>query len=90
MFSCNFTTKFKKDYKLAKKRGWDLSLFENAYDLLELKGELPSDYKPHPLSGKWTGYLDAHIQSDWVLIYKVDKTTMMVDFVRMGTHSDLF
>jgi len=44
MFSCNFTTKFKKDYKLAQKRGWDLSLFENAYDLLELKGELPSDY----------------------------------------------
>lgn len=90
MFTCNFTTKFRKDYNLARKRGWDLSLFYIIYDLLEDTGELPSKYKPHQLSGKWIGFIDAHIQPDWVLIYKVDKTTMIVDFVRMGTHSDLF
>jgi mRNA interferase YafQ len=90
MFTCNFTTKFRKDYNLARKRGWDLSLFDIIYDLLEDTGELPSKYKPHQLSGKWIGFIDAHIQPDWVLIYKVDKTTMIVDFVRMGTHSDLF
>lgn len=33
MFTCNFTNKFKKDYKRAIKRGWDMSLFVNAYDL---------------------------------------------------------
>ena len=90
MFTCNFTNKFKKDYKRAIKRGWDMSLFINAYDLLELNGELPISFKPHPLSGNWIGYLDAHIQPDWVLIYKVDKLAMEIDFVRMGTHSDLF
>ncbi|HNW50644.1 MAG TPA: type II toxin-antitoxin system YafQ family toxin [Prolixibacteraceae bacterium] len=90
MFTCNFTNKFKKDYKRAIKRGWDLSLFENAYDLLEAKGELPTNYKPHLLTGNWIGYIDAHIQPDWVLIYKIDKSAMSIDFVRMGTHADLF
>jgi mRNA interferase YafQ len=90
MFTCNFTNKFKKDYKRAIKRGWDMSLFEHAYDLLESTGELPAIFKPHPLSGNWIGYVDAHIQPDWVLIYKIDKKAMEIDFVRMGTHSDLF
>jgi hypothetical protein len=35
MFTCNFTTKFKKDYKRAIKRGWNIELFKNVYDLLE-------------------------------------------------------
>jgi mRNA interferase YafQ len=90
MFTCNFTNKFKKDYKRAIKRGWDMSLFEKAYDLLEKKGELPPIYKPHSLTGNWIGYIDAHIQPDWVLIYKVDKSAMTIDFVRMGTHTNLF
>ena len=67
-----------------------MQLFENAYDLLEEKGELPATFKPHPLTGNWIGYIDAHIQSDWLLIYKVDKSAMTIDFVRMGTHADLF
>ena len=90
MFTCNFTNKFKKDYKRAIKRGWDMQLFENAYDLLESKGELPATFKPHTLSGNWIGYIDARIQPDWGLIFKVDKSAMTIDFVRMGTHSDLF
>jgi len=90
MFSCNFTNKFKKDYKRAIKRGWKMNLFENVYDMLEEKGELPPTYKPHSLTGNWVGYIDAHIQPDWVVIYKVDKSEMTVDFVRMGTHADLF
>lgn len=90
MFSCNFTNKFKKDYKRAIKRGWNMNLFENVYDILEEKGELPLTYKPHPLTGNWVGYIDAHIQPDWVLIYKLNKPDMSIDFVRMGTHADLF
>jgi len=90
MFSCNFTNKFKKDYKRAIKRGLNMNLFENAFDMLEEKGELPSVYKPHSLTGNWVGYIDAHLQPDWIVIYKVDKLAMTVDFVRMGTHADLF
>jgi mRNA interferase YafQ len=90
MFTCNFTNKFKKDYKRAIKRGWDMNLFENVYDLLAKEGELPQNYKPHALAGNWIGYMDAHIQPNWVLIYKISKSDMSIDFVRMGTHADLF
>lgn len=90
MYVCNFTNRFKKDYKKAIKRGKNMELFEKAFDLLEQYGELPSFYKPHLLSGNWIGFIDAHIQPDWVLIYKVDPNDMSIDFVRMGTHSDLF
>jgi mRNA interferase YafQ len=90
MFNCEFTTRFKKDYKKANKRGWNMKLFEEVYDILEQKGELPRSYKPHLLSGEWTGFVDAHIQPDWVLIYRIDKHQKSVTFVRMGTHSDLF
>jgi len=90
MFTCNFTKKFKKDYKKSIKRGYNMRLFEEVYDILEKNGELPAKYKPHPLSGNWIGYNDAHIQPDWILIFKVDKKENVIDFVRMGTHSDLF
>lgn len=90
MFTFNFTTKFKKDYKQCIKRGYNMSLFESVYDILEKNGELPTKYKPHPLSGNWNGYMDAHIQPDWILIYKVNKTVNTIDFIRMGTHSDIF
>ena len=88
MYKASFTTRFKKDYKLCKKRGYDMQLFETLYDILTETGNLPQPYKPHPLSGKWAGYIDAHIKPDWILIYTVKENE--IDFVRMGTHSDLF
>jgi mRNA interferase YafQ len=90
MFTCNFTNKFKKDYKKSIKRGCNMQLFEEVYDILEKTGELPAKYKPHPLTGNWVGYIDAHIQPDWILIFKVDKKENEIDFVRLSTHSDLF
>lgn len=88
MYKANFTSRFKKDYKLCQRRGYDMSAFEAVYDLLTQTGKLPAQYKPHSLSGKWKGFIDAHIKPDWVLIYAINDG--LIDFVRMGTHSDLF
>lgn len=90
MFTPTFTNKFKKDYQQAIKRGWNMDLFESTLDLLLKDGSLPSSYKPHTLTGNWKGFWDAHIQPDWVLIYQVNRKTMEVHFIRMGSHSDLF
>lgn len=90
MFTCNFTTKFKKDYKQCIKRGYNMNLFESVYDILENTGELPPKYKPHNLTGNWNGFIDAHIQPDWLLIYSINTQEKTIDFIRMGTHSDLF
>ncbi|WP_317164321.1 type II toxin-antitoxin system YafQ family toxin [Sphingobacterium sp. SGG-5] len=70
MYEIVFESKFKKDYKLAKKRGLDISLLEEILLLLREKGKLPAKYKPHVLKGNFKGYWECHIQPDWLLIWK--------------------
>ena len=42
----------------------------------------------HPLRGIWKGYREAHIEPDWLLIYRVEANALLL--VRTGSHSDLF
>ena len=49
---------------------------------------LPASLRDHPLKSDWIGYRDLHIEPDWLLIYKANRTS--VHFERTGTHSDLF
>lgn len=79
---------FKRDVKLAQKRGKDMAKLKSLV-LLLLEGDpLPPRYKDHPLGGEWKGFRDAHIEPDWLLIYRVAATTLHL--VRTGTHADLF
>jgi len=84
------TNQFKKDVKLAGKRGKDLARLKTVLDLL-IDGEpLPPQYKDHPLRGNFAGSRDCHVESDWVLIYTLTENGGHVRFERTGTHSDLF
>ncbi|MGA1982490.1 MAG: type II toxin-antitoxin system YafQ family toxin [Acidobacteriaceae bacterium] len=49
---------------------------------------LPRYYRDHPLKNNWSGYRDAHIEPDWVVIYCIIGD--VVRFERTGTHADLF
>ena len=40
------------------------------------------------VSGTMSGYRDCHIESDWILIYRVDDDAIV--FERTGTLSDIF
>ncbi len=84
------TTKFKKDYKLAKKRGLDMRLLEYVIDELLLGHTLDAKYLDHPLHGDYEGFNECHIQPDWLLIYGKDKENLILTAVRTGTHTDLF
>ena len=64
------TSQFKKDYKLAMKRGLDISLLEDIIAKLALGESLPEKNRDHALSGNWNGYRECHILPDWLLIYK--------------------
>lgn len=90
MYSLEFTSKFKKDYKLCEKRKYDFALFDEVLDLLIAKGKLPNKYKPHGLQGNYKNHWECHIKPDWLLIWLQDDTLKELVFVRMGTHSDLF
>jgi hypothetical protein len=49
MFEVKYTTRFKKDYKLLKKRGYDMNKLLDVIDILREGSELPPQYKDHPL-----------------------------------------
>ena len=90
MYSLEFTSKFKKDFKLCEKRKYDIALFDEVIDLLNVKGKLPNKFKPHRLQGNYKNHWECHIKPDWLLIWLQDDTLKEIVFVRMGTHSDLF
>ena len=88
MRSARYTGQFKRDVKLAGKRGKDTSKLREAIRLL-LNGEsLPREYEDHPLKGEWRPCRDIHIEPDWILIYRIDGDQLSLE--RTGTHADLF
>ena len=90
MLTLKTTAQFRRDYKLAKKRGLDLGLLETVIDTLLAERPLDKRYKDHPLSGLYAGFRECHIQPDWLLIYTVDRGQLILVAARTGTHSDLF
>ena len=82
------TSRFLKDLKLAKKRGYDLDKLEAIVDLLQAQQSLPPKNKDHTLTGEWNHHRECHIQPDWLLIYKIEATFLILE--RTGTHADLF
>ena len=72
------TTQFKKDYKLAIKRGLDISLLENVIADLAMGMPLPEKHRGHALSGKWIGHRECHVQPDWLLVYRIDDEVLVL------------
>lgn len=79
---------FRRDVKLAQKRGKDMAKLREIVLLLVEGKPLPPRYRDHALGGEWSHHRDCHIEPDWLLIYKVDREDLYL--VRTGTHSDLF
>lgn len=84
------TTQFKKDYKLAMKRGLKINLLEDVVALLAMGETLPEKNKDHSLGGDWAGYRECHVLPDWLLVYRVENDVLVLTLSRTGTHSDLF
>lgn len=84
------TSQFKKDYKLALKRGLKVSILERIITTLAMGEALPEKHKDHALSGDWDGYRECHILPDWLLIYRIEDNVLVLTLARNGTHSDLF
>lgn len=87
-----YSKQFKKDYKLAQKRGLDANILSTVVRSLFNEEPLDAKYKDHPLrdSKKYKGARECHLQPDWLLVYRVDGETLVLTLVRTGTHSDLF
>jgi mRNA interferase YafQ len=90
MLAAVFRKQFSRDLKLAVKRGKSLKKITAVIDLLRTQQPLPPSLRDHPLSGKYSGYRDCHVEPDLVLIYRIVQNQLQLICVRLGSHSDLF
>ena len=84
------SNRFKKDLKLAAKRGCSMALLGQVIETLANELPLPEKNKDHPLSGNFKGFRECHIEPDWLLIYQVRNDDLILFLARTGSHSDLF
>lgn len=84
----SYSAKFGRDVKRLQKRGKDFEKLKTLVKLLLAEVPLPPQYKDHPLKRNWSGYRDAHLEPDWVVIYSANSEK--VHFERTGTHEELF
>ena len=92
MLKTEFSGQFKKDYKLAVKRGFDPKKLQEVIEILCKEEALPESYRDHQLvnSRNYKGMRECHIQPDWLLIYQIANEALILRLIRTGTHSDLF
>lgn len=90
MLTIKYQTRFKRDYRRAKKRGCDPELLKEVIQILIEGKPLPPQYRDHPLAGKYADCRECHITADWLLIYRIDDDELILYAYRTGTHADLF
>ena len=92
MLSIEYTGQFKKDYKLALKRGCDPIELQTVVEMLANQQPLPKIYRDHALenSRNYKNARECHIEPNWLLVYRVEQNKLLLQLIRTGTHSDLF
>lgn len=88
MLQPKYSKQFKKDLKTQKKRGKDINKIKLVIEKLVAEEPLTSGYQDHILIGNFKSRRECHIETNWLLIYKIDPQSIF--FERTGTHSDLF
>lgn len=88
MLKIKNTTKFKSDFKKYKHKQAVVDEFNKVVVSLVNNQPLDEKYCDHNLSGSWVGYRECHVKPDVLLIYVINKTTLILE--RIGSHSELF
>ena len=88
MLKLTVSGQYKRDHKTILKRGWNVGILKTVLDVLLNEEKLDRKYHDHELSGNYVGYRECHIESDWLLIYKIADGQLKLQ--RIGSHSDLF
>jgi mRNA interferase YafQ len=84
------SNRFRKDLKLAIRRGYPMEQLEAVVDKLAAQEPLDERYRDHLLTGNFAGFRECHIAPDWLLVYQVRENELILFLSRTGTHSDLF
>lgn len=84
------SNKFRKDLKLARKRGLKLEKLNAVVEMLANQLPLDIRYRDHALTGDYGDFRECHIEPNWLLIYRQDEDVLELFLFRTGSHSDLF
>ena len=81
-YSIQYSNQFEKSLKKCFKRGLDIEKLRDVIRILENTGSLPSKYRPHKLSGNYSGCWECHIQNDWLLVWMQDDKVLTLLFFK--------
>ena len=84
------TAKYRKDRKRVMKSKLPMHLLDEVLQTLLDEKPLDPKYNDHALKGDYYGFRECHIKPDWLLIYAVDKGSLILTATRTGSHSELF
>ena len=82
------TNRFKRDYKLAARRGKNVGKLLQVVERLASGEKLEPKFRDHPLEGEYQDCRECHIEGDWLLIYMITPKELVL--IRTGSHADLF
>lgn len=88
--SADYAKTFLKDWQRLSHAGrYDMSQLKEAM-LLLIANDAPlgPEWLDHALKGDWADHRECHIGGDFLLIYQLEAN--LINFVRAGTHSELF
>ena len=84
------SNQFRKDLKLAAKRGLIIQKLQYVVNVLARQELLEAKYRDHGLTGKYRGFRECHIEPDWLLVYRTNEEELELFLFRTGSHADLF
>ncbi len=85
-----FSKKFLKDWERLSRTGrFNMPQLKDVM-LLLISNDAPlgPEWLDHALKGEWADHRECHVGGDFLLIYQVEGDAL--NFVRVGTHSELF
>lgn len=90
MYRIEFTNEMKRNVKLMRKRGKDISKLTDILDKLASGLPLPQSNNDHQFTGNLKDFRECHIEPDWLLMYQIHDDVLILTATATSTHSDLF
>ncbi len=91
MLKIRYHKQYRKDLKSAIKQGLDLDELKYVVETIQRQEALPPKYKDHKLQNDkyFKQCRECHVSPDWLLVYRIEKKELILELIRLGSHSDL-
>lgn len=90
MLDVVLSSRFRRDLKTAARRGYNFEILNDVVDQLARREILPEKNRDHSLTGEYEGCRECHLAPDWLLVYQINDSELVLYLMRTGTRSDLF